>query len=140
MPDELNNPWSQVGSEVGEGGYWEHDDETFETYFDIRDQVTRCQKCGHEVWSAHIGFCTGCNAGRSGSLYYEIIPPGKLRLQIEAHENAHEFVDPENGDQVSTTLLINFLFAWKFQYRLADYSVLLVAFQGIAFPSSAGKA
>jgi hypothetical protein len=66
---------------------WDRDYMDLETFFDPVDEVLRCKICYHEVWSSHMGFCTGCKEGQSGTPYYEILESGGKVPKFELNEH-----------------------------------------------------
>lgn len=48
-----------------------------DSFFDRKDQVLRCNFCGHEIWRDSMGFCTGCELGPSEFPYFEILNSAK---------------------------------------------------------------
>lgn len=69
------------------------------TFFDYVDNVTRCNLCGHEMWSECIGFCTGCEEGHSEDPYLEVLEPDtgakpEYEINEDAEMDLQDMLDP----------------------------------------------
>lgn len=81
------------------------------TYYDPMDQVTRCAKCGHEIWGPGIGFCTNVTDCPQVDLDSRKIPIPYFEV-IESEYGAEPGIVPNNLQEVMKARDIN---SWKLE-------------------------